>query len=197
MTKNRSLSDSASRVDLLENHRLRGTITPADNQSTQPSIFSFLSFVDPPIGVNMAGIDTQNPNYKVSVMTAISRTGQVLIIPFAEPVAWNPASAPVVRVQYFLNSTLGSDPGPDFYETMILSQPLPGGQTIRSRIFVPPSSQQFGNPVLLSTATAANPSLIQVNGVVDSSNLTRSVQYLHFTVADGAPDLFLQQPWTS
>jgi hypothetical protein len=39
------------------------------------------------------------------------------------------------------------------------------------------------------------PPIIKVTGIIDSTNLARTVQYQHFTSSDGLPDLFLQQPW--
>jgi hypothetical protein len=164
--------------------------------STQPSVLSFVSWIDPPIGVNMSGIDTVHSSYKVSVMVVTTSTGALLILPFAEPFAWNPMAAPPVRLQYQLTSTLQGDPTTkEFYQTMTLTQSSPGSQTIRSRIFLAPQATAFASPVLTSTATADTPAIIQVSGIIDSTNLTRTVSYQHFTPADGSPDLFLQQPW--
>ncbi len=183
-------------ADSLGNHRGLAVKPATKITSTQPSVMSFLSWIAPPIGVNMSGIDAANPNYKVSIMVVASTSGGLLILPFAEPVAWNPMAAPPVRLQYQLTSTLPNDPtGKEYYETMTLSQSSPGSQTIRSRVFVAPQTTPFGSPVLTSTAVGDTPSIIQVNGVIDSTNMVRTVLYQHFTPADGAPDLFLQQPW--
>jgi hypothetical protein len=165
-------------------------------ESTQPSVMSFLSWIDPPIGVDMSGIDSAHPNYKVSVMVVASATGGLLILPFAEPVVWNPKAAPTIRLQYQLTSTLPNDPpGLKFYETIFLSQTAPGSRKIRSRVFVAPQVTPFGSPVVTRTGTVLMPPIIKVTGIIDSTNLARTVQYQHFTSSDGLPDLFLQQPW--
>jgi len=185
--------------DSLGNNRQLAVRPPERILSTQPSVVSFLSWIDPPIGVNMSGIDNANPNYKVSIMVvAPANGGPLLVLPFAEPVAWNPMAAPTIRLQYQLTSTLPNDPsGAKFYETMSLSQSAPGSQTIRSRVFLTPQATAFGSPVVTSTATADSPPIIQVNGVIDSTNLARTVFYQHFSPSDGLGpiDLFLQQPW--
>jgi hypothetical protein len=196
MNKKTTESRLQPHADLLGNHRLVTAKVPTINESNQPSVLSFLSWIDPPIGVNMSGIDTVHSSYKVSVMVVTTSTGALLILPFAEPFAWNPMAAPPVRLQYQLTSTLQGDPTTkEFYQTMTLTQSSPGSQTIRSRIFLAPQATAFASPVLTSTATADTPAIIQVSGIIDSTNLTRTVSYQHFTPADGSPDLFLQQPW--
>ncbi len=163
-----------------------------------PSILSFVDWIVPPIGVNLSGIDTANPNYKVSIMAASSSSSGLLILPFTELVTWNPASAPGRVVQYQLTSTLPGDPSSaDYYETMVVTQSSPGNVIIRSRIFVTPQTTPFGSPAVTSSATPDTPAIIQVTGVVDSTNTAVNVYYQHFTVSDtfGPPDLFLQQPW--
>jgi hypothetical protein len=170
--------------------------------STQPSVLSFVSWIDPPIGVNMNGIDAYTLNYKVSIMIAQSTTGQQEI-PFAEPITWNPMVPPpsILLVQYQLMSGLPGDPiGNEYYETMILQQPTAPSLFVRSRVFMPPQTSQFSG-VKLGTAT--NVGIVQVTGVIDSTNQAINVYYQHFTVTDpsgfdptGTPaDLFLQHPW--
>jgi hypothetical protein len=166
--------------------------------SNQPAPMIFLNWIDPPIGVNMSGVDNVNQFYKVSIMSVgVSGGGQSLILPFAEPFQWNPMAAPTIRCQYQLTSILPGDPsGLDFYETMTLSQSSGGQQTIRSRIFIPPQTQAFAS-VPTAVASAAVPSYIRVSGVTNSANLQVTVVYLHFLTNDqyGPTDLFLQQPW--
>jgi hypothetical protein len=196
MNKKTTQTTTQLPAESLGNHRLLAAKKQTSNESNQPSFSGFLSWIDPPIGVNMSGIDSTHPNYKVSIMVVTTVSSGLLILPFAEPFEWNPMASPPVRLQYQLTSTLSGDPtGKDYYQTMTLTQGSPGSQTIRSRVFLTPQTTPFGSPVLTSTATADTPSIIQVSGIVDSTNLTRTVTYLHFTPADGSPDLFLQQPW--
>jgi hypothetical protein len=166
--------------------------------SNQPAAMIFLNWIDPPIGVNMSGVDNVNQFYKVSVMSVgISGGGQSLILPYAEPVAWNPMATPATRCQYQLTSILPGDPSAlDYYETMTLSQSSGGQQTIRSRIFIAPQSQPFAN-VPVAKVTSGSPSYIRVSGVTNSANLPQTVLYLHFLTNDqyGPTDLYLQQPW--
>ena len=50
----------------------------------------FLNWIDPPIGVNMQGIDSAHPFYKVRLMSiGTVGGGPTLIIPYAEPFQWN------------------------------------------------------------------------------------------------------------
>ena len=93
-------------ADLLGNHRLGAAKVSTINESNQPTVTSFLSWIDPPIGVNMSGIDTVHSSYKVSVMVVTTSTGGLLILPFAEPFAWNPMAAPPVRLQFQLTSRI-------------------------------------------------------------------------------------------
>jgi hypothetical protein len=182
----------------LENHAQTAHKAGLRITSTQPSYMSFLSWIDPPIGVDMSAVDTVHPQYKVSIMTVGSSSGgPVLVLPFAEPIAWYPMAAPTIRLQYSLSSTLPNDPtGADFYETMTVSQVSPGVLTIRSRVFLTPSKTAFTG-VTTSTATVSSPAIIQVNGVVNSFNQQVTVFYEHFLPSDayGPTDLFLQQPW--
>jgi hypothetical protein len=198
MSKRTSSTASKPLADSHVNHDRHGAKIPFNTESTQPSVLNFLSWIDPPIGVNMSGIDLANPHYKISIMVVAATNGSLLILPFAEPFPWNPMAAPPVRLQYQLTSTLSGDPTTkDFYETMTLTQSSPGSQTIRSRVFLTPQAAAFASPVLTSTATVANPAIIQVSGFVDSTNAPRTVSYMHLIPADGSPDLFLQQPWTT
>jgi hypothetical protein len=182
----------------LENHARREPKPTFHGESTHPSVMSFLSWIAPPIGVDMSGIDTVNPHYKVSIMTVGSSSGgPILVLPFAEPIAWYPMAAPSIQLQYQLTSTLPGDPTiPDFYDTMTVSQISPGVLTIRSRVFLTPRSTAFAN-VTTSTATTVSPPIIQVSGVVNSFNQEITVFYEHFLPADtyGPTDLYLQQPW--
>jgi hypothetical protein len=198
MNKKTTYASNRLSASTLGNHSERAVIEPGHVFFNSPSVLSFLSWIDPPIGVTMRGIDNAHPNYKVRMMVVRSTSGSLSILPFAEPFAWNPMAAPSIRVQYQLSSTLPNDPaGREYYETMVLSQSAPGSQTIRTRVFVPPQTTPFGSPVQTGSATGAVPATMQVNGVIDSTNLVRTVYYQHFTVSDalGPPDLFLQQPW--
>jgi hypothetical protein len=187
-------------TDSLGNHARHEPKPAVHGESTkQLLVMSFLTWVDPPIGVNMNGIDNTNPNYKVSIMTVYSSsTGLVLLLPFTESIAWNPVSAPTL-LQYQLTSALSGDPtGSLYYETMTVTQASPGMVSIRSRVFLTPSSTPFTNAgVTTSTATVASPAIIQVNGVVNSYNQEVTVYYEHFLPSDfyGPTDLYLQQPW--
>ena len=167
---------------------------PARSESNaQPYPMIFLNWIDPPIGLTL-----NNVSYKVSLMNVgVSGGGQSFIMPYAEQVAWNPLVTPSAVVQYQLTSTLGTDPGQDYYETMTLTQASGALQTIRSRVFVPPQSQQFTNVPTGPSVTGGSPPYIRVSGVTTSANLTVSVLYLYFQANDqyGPPDLFLQQPW--
>ena len=81
---------SRSIANSLGNHDRLATDPLLRIESTQPSVMSFLSWIDPPIGVNMSGIDTAHPSYKVRVMVVASANRALLILPFAEPLVWNP-----------------------------------------------------------------------------------------------------------
>ena len=114
-------------ADSLGNHHRSAAISVPTVHNILPPVMSFLSWIDPPIGVNMSGIDTANPSYKVRVMVISSASGGLLILPFAEAFAWNPMSAPPIRLQYQLTSALPNDPtGKEYYETMTLTQSAPG-----------------------------------------------------------------------
>jgi hypothetical protein len=196
-TKHRPITNRLS--DSLGNHARREPKPGVRIDSNRPLIMSFLNWVAPPIGINMTGIDPVNPNYKVSVMTALnSSTGQIYLIPYAEPIAWNPLSIPSF-VQYDLTSSLPGDNNSTelYYETMTVSQSSGSQLQIRSRVFLTPGSAPFtNNGVTTSTATAASPAVIQVTGIVNSFNQVVNVYYEHFLPTDFGPtDLFLQQPW--
>ena len=96
---------------------------PARSESNaQPYPMIFLNWIDPPIGLTL-----NNVSYKVSLMNVgVSGGGQSFIMPYAEQVAWNPLVTPSAVVQYQLTSTLGTDPGQDYYETMTLTQASEG-----------------------------------------------------------------------
>ena len=182
----------------LENHAQREPKPTFHGESTHPSVMSFLSWVDPPIGVDMTGIDTVNPHYKVRIMTVSSNSER------SDPCTSVRRTHRVVpdgcandSLQYQLTSTLPGDPTVlDFYDTMTASQISPGELTIRSRVFLTPNATAFAN-VTTSTATAVSPPIIQVSGVVNSFNQAITVFYEHFLPADtyGPTDLYLQQPW--
>jgi hypothetical protein len=131
-------------------------------------------------------------------MTALdSSSGQVYLIPYAEPIAWNPMSIPSF-VQYQLTSSLKGDPATQsYYETMTVAQSSGSLLEIRSRVFLTPQASPFtNNGVTTSTASAASPAIIQVTGIVNSFNQVVNVYYEHFLPTDlGPTDLFLQQPW--
>jgi hypothetical protein len=186
-------------TDSLGNHARREPKPTFHGESNRPLIVSFLNWVNPPIGVNMNGIDGAHPNYKVSIMTALnSSSGQIYLIPYAEPIAWNPMSVPSF-VQYDLTSSLPGDNTSTelYYETMTVSQGSGNQLAVRSRVFLAPSSMPFtNNGVTTSTASVASPAIIQVSGIVNSFNQVVSVYYEHFLTTDlGPADLFLQQPW--
>jgi hypothetical protein len=161
-------------------------------QILKPSIvvLNWLQWIDPPIGVNVNGV-----NYKVRIMFVSNLQGTTKTLPFAELFTWNPANPPVGLWQYYLTSVVDpNQSGSKYYETMIVSQTSGPGLTIKSRVFVTPQSTPFAGPTL-GTATPDNPaSILQVNGVVDSTNTTRSVSYQHFTTNGAPTDLYLQQP---
>ena len=198
-TKHRPITNRLT--ESLGNHARREPKPAALRDSTRPLIMSFLNWVAPPIGINMTGIDPVNQNYKVSIMTALnSSSGQIYLIPYAEPIAWNPVSIPTSFVQYDLTSSLPGDNNSTelYYETMTVSQASGSQLAIRSRVFLTPGSAPFtNNGVATSTATAASPALIQVTGIVNSFNQVVNVYYEHFLPTDflGPTDLFLQQPW--
>jgi hypothetical protein len=195
-TKHRPITNRLT--ESLGNHA-RPEARPPRTESTRALSMSFLNWVAPPIGINMNGIDPVNPNYKVSIMTALnSSTNQIYLIPYAEPIAWNPASIPSF-VQYDLTSGLPGDNSAAalYYETMTVSQSSGSQLAVRSRVFLTPQSAPFtNNGVATSTATAASPAIIQVTGIVNSFNQVVSVYYEHFLPTDlGPTDLFLQQLW--
>ncbi len=201
MAKKHAPSPTPLRTPPARKPSLDGIPVKIDSHS-QPSSMIFLNWIAPPIGVNI-----NNVSYKVSLMSVgVAGGGQLFVIPFAEPFAWNPLTNPTTLCQYQLTSTLSSilsgtqqitDPGLDHYETMTLTQSGGGLQTIRSRVFVPPQSQPFPGVPIGASVTAATPSLISVSGVTDSTNTPQTIQYLHFLTSDqyGPTDLFLQQPW--
>ncbi len=196
-TKHKAITNRLT--ESLGNHARREG-TPPRTEVNKPLVVSFLNWVAPPIGINMTGIDPVNPNYKVSIMTARnSLSGQIYLIPYAEPIAWNPLSGPSF-VQYDLTSLLPGDNNSTelYYETMTVSQASGSQLAIRSRVFLTPQSAPFtNNGVTTSTATAASPALFQVTGIVNSFNQVVNVYYEHFLPTDflGPTDLFLQQPW--
>jgi hypothetical protein len=188
-------------TEALGNHARHQAKTPPHTGVTKPLVAaSFLSWIDPPIGVDMSLIDSAHPNYKISVMTVfVSSTAQVLVLPYAEAVLWSPFSPPIL-LQSQLTSTLPNDntASPLYYETMFVQQASPGVLPIRSRVFLTPQSAQFTNNGVAAPSTAvAVGGMIQVTGVVNSSNQpVTAVYYDHFTVDDGylPADLYLQQP---
>ncbi len=186
-------------TESLGNHARSEPKIGRHGESTRALVVSFLNWVAPPIGINLSGIDPVNPNYKVSIMTALnSLTGQIYLIPYAEPIAWNPLSIPSF-VQYDLTSGLPGDNSATalYYETMTVSQASGNQLAVRSRVFLTPQSTPFtNNNVTTSTASAASPAIFQVTGIVNSFNQVVSVYYEHFLPTDlGPTDLFLQQPW--
>ena len=56
-------------ADSFGNHVRRETRPTVRSRVDHPSVMSFLSWIDPPIGVDMTGIDSVNPHYKVRIMT--------------------------------------------------------------------------------------------------------------------------------
>lgn len=165
---------------------------------SQPAPLIFLNWIDPPIGVNMTGVDNVNQFYKVSLMSVGTvGGGSTLILPFAEPFQWNPMVLPTVQCQYQITSILPKDPTtPSFYDTMTLTQLTGGQQTIRTRLFTPPPAAALATEPV-AVATAGPPTYFRVSGIVDSTNNPRTILYLHFTTNDqyGPTDLFIQQPW--
>ena len=192
-------------TESLGNHARHETRPALLLESNKPLIAaSFLRWLDPPIGVDMSGIDTTagHSNYKISIMTVyVSSTGQVLVLPYAEPVLWSTLSPPIL-LQSQLTSTLPGDTtmSPLYYETMLVQQASPGVLPIRTRVFLTPSSTPFTNPGVASPSTATVvPGMIQVTGVVNSFNQPiTAVYYDHFTINDSylPADLYLQQPWS-
>jgi hypothetical protein len=177
--------------------------------STQPAAqMIFLDWINPPIGLDMSQADPAHPNYRVKIMVVGVQGGStVLMLPFAEPVVWNPSVQPPTRWQFQMIGVSPNDPASlEYYMTMTVSQGTPGLQTIRSRIFTTPLASpdpSVSQVIKTGSLVAGSPATIQVNGVVDSSNNTVSVRYNHvvinsLTIDPGGPrDLFLQQPWTS
>ena len=109
--------------------------------STQPAAPDDLSQLDRSADrLDMSQADPAHPHYRVRIMAVGVQGGStVLMLPFAETVAWNPSVQPPTRWQFQMIGVLAQrSDGTQYYMTMTVSQGPPGLQTIRSRIFTTP-----------------------------------------------------------
>jgi hypothetical protein len=162
-------------------------------------LMMFQTWIAPPIGFDLSGIDPNNSTYLIGIMNVFGG-GRSLNVPFTAPAISPPIAAPGTVWQFQMIGVAGtSDPTTlKYYQTMAVTPGPLGSQSIWTRIFTPPQSAPgAGVPtVLTANLPDASPATIQVSGV---PGFPGTWVYHHVVITPPPPnpiDFFLQQPLT-